>query len=76
MGRWPNCYRIANGEVDLVVTSDIGPRIMRYGFVDGQNFFKNIEETMGQSGRKRMDAARRPSHLGRAGRGPQNLRSG
>ena len=49
-GGWPNCYRISNGEVDLIVTSDIGPRIMRYGFVDGQNLFKNVEESMGHSG--------------------------
>ena len=49
-GGWPSCYRISNGEVDLVVTSDVGPRIMRYGFVNGQNLFKNFEETMGQSG--------------------------
>lgn len=49
-GGWPNCYRISNGDVDLVVTSDVGPRIMRYGFVSGQNMFKNFEESMGRSG--------------------------
>jgi hypothetical protein len=48
-GGWPNCYRIANGEVDLVITSDVGPRIMRYGFVGGQNLFKNFEESMGKA---------------------------
>lgn len=48
-GGWPNCYRISNDEVDLIITSDIGPRIMRYGFVEGQNLFKNFDETMGQS---------------------------
>jgi len=49
-GGWPNCYRISNDEVDLIVTSDIGPRIMRYGFLTGQNLFKNFEESMGKSG--------------------------
>lgn len=49
-GGWPNCYRISNGAVELVVTSDIGPRIMRYGFLHGQNLFKNFEESMGHSG--------------------------
>lgn len=49
-GGWPNCYRISNGEVDLIVTSDIGPRIMRYGFVGGQNFFKVYKDQLGQSG--------------------------
>lgn len=47
---WPNCYRITNGEVELIVTSDVGPRIMRYGFVGGQNVFKEYEETLGKSG--------------------------
>ena len=47
---WPNCYRITNGEVELVITSDIGPRVMRYAFVGGQNFFKEFAETLGKSG--------------------------
>ena len=29
---WPNSYRISNGEVEVIITSDIGPRIMRYAF--------------------------------------------
>ena len=47
---WPNSYRITNGEVELVVTSDIGPRIMRYAFVGGQNLFKEFPESLGKSG--------------------------
>ena len=47
---WPNCYRITNGEVEAVVTGDVGPRIMRYGFAGGQNFFKEFEEGLGKSG--------------------------
>src|SRR5512135_2850813 len=47
---WPNCYRISNGAVELVITSDIGPRIMRYGFPGGANFFKEFSETLGKSG--------------------------
>ena len=47
---WPNCYHITNGEVELIVTSDIGPRIMRYAFVGGQNLFKEYTDTLGKSG--------------------------
>ena len=47
---WPNSYRMSNGEVELVITSDIGPRIMRYAFVGGQNVFKEFEATLGKSG--------------------------
>jgi len=47
---WPACYRVSNGEVEAVVTSDIGPRIMRYAFAGGRNFLKEFEEQMGKSG--------------------------
>jgi hypothetical protein len=47
---WPNSYRITNGEVELIVPSDIGPRIMRYAFVGGPNFFKEFAEALGKSG--------------------------
>ena len=49
---WPNCYRVTNGEVELIVTGDIGPRVMRYGFVGGQNLFKEFAEQLGKSGEK------------------------
>ena len=49
---WPNSYRISNGEVEAIVTSDVGPRIMRYGFVGGQNFFKEFTAQLGQSGER------------------------
>lgn len=47
---WPNCYRISNGEVELIVTGDVGPRIIRYGFVGGQNLFKEFPDQLGKSG--------------------------
>ena len=47
---WPNSYRVSNGAVDLVITGDIGPRIMRYGFAGGQNLFKEVPEELGRSG--------------------------
>lgn len=33
----PNCYRLTNGEIELVVTTDVGPRIIFYGFAGGFN---------------------------------------
>ena len=47
---WPNCYRVSNGEVELVVTADVGPRIIRYGYVGGQNLFVELEEDLGRTG--------------------------
>ncbi len=47
---WANCYRIANGEVELIVTGDVGPRLIRYGFPGGQNLFKEFPAQLGKSG--------------------------
>lgn len=47
---WQNCYRITNGEVELIVTADVGPRIIRFGFVGGQNLFKEFTDQLGKSG--------------------------
>ena len=44
---WNNCYRVSNGEVELIVTGDVGPRIIRFGFVGGQNLFKEFSEQLG-----------------------------
>lgn len=55
-GGWPNCFRVSNGEVELIVTSDVGPRILRYGFVGGQNLFLEIPEELGKTGEKKFAA--------------------
>lgn len=47
---WPNCYRITNGTVELIATSDVGPRIIRYGFVGGDNLFYEFPADRGQTG--------------------------
>ena len=47
---WPNSYRLSNGTVDLVVTTDVGPRIIRFGFVGGENEFKEYEDMLGKTG--------------------------
>jgi hypothetical protein len=49
-GGWPNCFRIFDEEVDLIVTTDVGPRVIRYGFLGRQNMFKEFAGQMGRSG--------------------------
>jgi len=46
---WPNCYRLSNGETELIVTTDVGPRVMRYGFIGGQNLFFEKADELGKS---------------------------
>ena len=47
---WPNCIRLFNDEIELVVTTDIGPRIVRFGFIGEQNLFYLAPEQAGKTG--------------------------
>ena len=49
-GGWPNCIRLTNGSIELIATTDVGPRIIRLAFVDGGNLFKEYESMMGATG--------------------------
>jgi hypothetical protein len=49
-GGWPNCIHVSNGKIDFVSTTDIGPRIMRFGFIGEKNLFLEIEEEIGKTG--------------------------
>ena len=51
---WRNCYRVTNGQIELIVTSDVGPRIIRFGFVGGQNLFKEFSDQLGKSGEEKF----------------------
>jgi hypothetical protein len=53
---WRNCYRVSNGLVELLVTGDVGPRIIRYGFVGSQNLFLEFACQMGKSGEAEFQA--------------------
>lgn len=46
---WPNCCRLWNESVELLVTTDVGPRIIRFGFI-GENELGEFPEHLGQTG--------------------------
>jgi hypothetical protein len=39
-----NCRHFSNGTVELIVTTDIGPRIIRYAFVGGENILGEVPQ--------------------------------
>jgi hypothetical protein len=39
-----SCLRLSNGTVELVVTTEVGPRIIRYGFVGGENILGEVPD--------------------------------
>lgn len=49
-GGWPNCVKLSNGEIELIVTTDVGPRLIHFGFIGGPNVFKEYEKTLGHTG--------------------------
>jgi hypothetical protein len=49
---WKNNLKLSNGAVELIVTLDVGPRVIRYGFAGEANVFKAYEDQMGRSGEK------------------------
>jgi len=49
-GGWENCIYLSNEKIELVITTDVGPRIIRFGFVGEQNLFKEFSEQLGKTG--------------------------
>jgi hypothetical protein len=47
---WENAYRISNASVELVVLADVGPRVVVYRFLGGENIFHEVEEQAGLTG--------------------------
>jgi hypothetical protein len=47
---WPNCIRLFNREIELIITTDVGPRIIRCGFIDKQNLLFVSELEKGKTG--------------------------
>ncbi len=47
---WHNCLRLSNEEKELIITTDIGPRLIRYGYTGQQNLFREFEEQSGKTG--------------------------
>lgn len=47
---WPNAYFLSNGEVELIVLADVGPRIIHYAFSGAENQFHEFPDQAGLHG--------------------------
>ena len=47
---WKNCVLLANKQVELVVITEVGPRIIRFGFKGGDNEFMEFKPQLGKKG--------------------------
>ena len=48
-GGWRNCLRLANDHAELILTLDVGPRVISYQVTGGENVFKTAPEEFGKS---------------------------
>ena len=48
--RWPNALRLSNGDAELIVTLDVGPRILSYSRTGGVNPFNIYADQAGGVG--------------------------
>jgi len=51
-GGWAHCARIVSGNVEAIVTLDVGPRIIRLGVINGRNELHEDPSEMGKTGSK------------------------
>ncbi|HEX9615095.1 MAG TPA: hypothetical protein VGA55_06295, partial [Bacteroidota bacterium] len=49
-GGWEQCLRICNDELELVITLDVGPRIIRCAPGGGENLFVEYADQTGKTG--------------------------
>jgi len=47
---WNNCYRLSNGNIELVLATDFGPRILSLAFFGSENIFHENAEDLGKTG--------------------------
>jgi hypothetical protein len=47
---WDHCIRLANPTMEMILTGDVGPRIIRFGFISKPNEFHEDDAWVGKSG--------------------------
>jgi hypothetical protein len=49
-GGWQKILRLKNAEVEVLMTTEVGPRVIRFGFIEGANEFVEYPDQMGKVG--------------------------
>jgi hypothetical protein len=49
-GGWPACYRLSSDAIELIVTADVGPRIVSARLLGGTNLLYVDDGTLGKTG--------------------------
>lgn len=49
-GGWSDCIRLTNGSIELIATTEVGPRVIKLGFTGGRNLMFVSTEDQGKTG--------------------------
>jgi hypothetical protein len=49
-GGWAENARLTNSKIEVIITGEVGPRIIRCGFVGKQNLFAEYKDQLGKTG--------------------------
>ena len=55
-GGWENNVRLSNDRVELIITLDVGPRVISYRTSAGENVFKTFADQLGRVGESEWQA--------------------
>ncbi|MDR7400988.1 MAG: hypothetical protein QN155_02000 [Armatimonadota bacterium] len=47
---WEACLRLATGDVELIIPTAVGPRVIRFAFTGGENEFAEFPDDLGRTG--------------------------
>lgn len=47
---WQNCLRLSNSSIEMIITTDVGPRVLHLGFLGGANLFYENPAQAGTTG--------------------------
>ncbi|HEX9061498.1 MAG TPA: hypothetical protein VF941_15055, partial [Clostridia bacterium] len=47
---WDNCIQLSNEIIDAVITTDVGPRIIKFSLSGKDNVFCEVKDEMGKTG--------------------------
>ena len=54
---WQNCYRVSNGQIELIVTGMWGPRIIRFGLSAARICSRNLPTRLEKAAKKSSNCA-------------------
>ena len=49
-GGWDTCYRLSDDTLEMIITAEVGPRVIAYNLIGKENMFFNMADDIGKTG--------------------------